>query len=202
MSQFNHMAPISWKSECTEIPFSTVKYSTQQIKASGNISVTSASLWSIFCDSGEKWKYVCLHQLSAIGHNVWLRSLHHCEANRWWGPFFSITVISTSWHGWHADPGTLIPHPWGARQYGATWWPPVSHGSHTSHIPNNHHHRLLFSHTSITVAEWVRGVPTATCYLSSLCCCCCYMSFMQHFHWSKKNVLSWEKKTNLNLFCC
>lgn len=56
--------------------------------------------------------------------------------------------------------GMLIPHPRGARQYGAAWWPPASPGSHchnTSHIPRNHRHHLLFHHTSITVAGWMTG---------------------------------------------
>lgn len=36
--------------------------------------------------------------------------------------------------------GMLIPHPRGAWQYGAAWWPPASSGSrchNTSHIPSN-----------------------------------------------------------------
>lgn len=61
-------------------------------------------------------------------------------------------------------PGMLIPHPRGAWQYGAAWWPPASPGSrchNTSHIPSNHRHHLLFRHTSITAAEWVTGPPNS-----------------------------------------
>lgn len=49
-------------------------------------------------------------------------------------------------------PGTLIPRPRGAWQYGAAWWPPASPGSrchNTSHIASN---QRLLRHTSITVA--------------------------------------------------
>lgn len=59
--------------------------------------------------------------------------------------------------------GMLIPHPRGAWQYGAAWWPPASPGSrchNTSHIPNNRYHHLLFHHTSITVAGWMTGAPS------------------------------------------
>lgn len=60
--------------------------------------------------------------------------------------------------------GMLIPHPRGAQQYGAAWWPPASPRSrchNTSHIPNNHSHHLLFHHTSITEAGWVTGAPNS-----------------------------------------
>lgn len=60
------------------------------------------------------------------------------------------------------EAGMLIPHPRGARQYGAAWWPPASPGSHchnTSRIPSNHRQHLLFHHTSITGAGWVTGGP-------------------------------------------
>lgn len=136
-----------------------------------------------------RWRYVCLQTYQASDwwaycstREVFIISLH-CMANGWRGPFFFL--FRRQYHSsdlspfaclnvWKQDvlrllallgkPGMLIPHPRGAWQYGAAWWPPASPGSrchNTSHIPRNHRHHLLFRHTSITAAEWVTGPPNS-----------------------------------------
>lgn len=137
------------------------------------------------CSGLERCRYVCKHVSSVIGgHIAPLGEFSSLAAAAWqtagvapFSPYrrqYHSSDLSPSacLNVWKQDvlrllallgkAGVLIPHPWGARQYGAACWPPASPGSrchNTSHIPNRRYLLLLPDHTSITVAEWVAGAP-------------------------------------------